>query len=59
RAYPTAPGNPPDVSTINLVPGRDDANLALVKLGTGGTVSFFTPVGTTDLVVDVSGYFRR
>lgn len=59
RVFPTTAGNPlPDVSTINLTYGRDEANLAVVRLGDGGGVSFYSHSAPTDLVVDVAGYFR-
>ena len=60
RTFPTTvPATVPDISTINLVPGRDEANLAVVKLGAGGKVGFFPATADVDLVVDVGGYFRR
>lgn len=60
RVFPTTdPATLPDVSSLNLVPGRDEANLTIVGPGVGGRVSFYTHTAATDLVVDVSGYFRR
>jgi sugar lactone lactonase YvrE len=54
-AWPT--GQPqPLVSTLNSVNGTVLANAAIVPAGTGGAVSFFA-TNTTDLVVDVNGYF--
>lgn len=60
RVFPTTvPATLPDVSSLNLVPGRDEANLVIARLGVGGKVSFFTFTADTDLIVDVSGYFRK
>ena len=45
----------PLASTLNLVPGEDRANLALVRIGADGLVCAFTQSGA-HLVVDVEGY---
>jgi hypothetical protein len=55
-AYPT--GRPrPAVSTINFTRGETRANRAIVPVGAGGKISLYNAVGTTQLVVDVAGYF--
>jgi hypothetical protein len=46
----------PTASTLNSLDGTILANAAIVPAGTGGAVSFFA-TNTTDLVVDVNGYF--
>jgi hypothetical protein len=54
-AWPT--GQPqPVVSTLNSLDGTILANAAIVPAGSGGAVSFFA-TNTTDLVVDIDGYF--
>ncbi len=54
--YPS--GSPqPLASNLNFVPRQTVPNRVLVKLGTGGQVSLFNPTGTTDVVVDVAGWF--
>lgn len=54
-AWPT--GQPqPNVSTLNSFNGTILANAAIVPAGTGGAVTFFAS-NTTDLVVDINGYF--
>ncbi|MFS0704312.1 S8 family serine peptidase [Cellulomonas sp. 179-A 9B4 NHS] len=59
RAFPTTvPATLPEVSSINLVRGRDEANLAVLPVGDGGRTTFYSHTAATDLVVDVSGYFR-
>ncbi|WP_258724374.1 S8 family serine peptidase [Cellulomonas sp. NS3] len=60
RVFPTTtPATLPLVSNLNLVAGRDEPNLVIVRPGTGGRVSFYAPSSTLHLVADVSGYFRR
>lgn len=46
----------PLVATLNSPDGSILANAAIVPAGTGGAVSFFA-TNTTDLVVDMNGYF--
>jgi hypothetical protein len=46
----------PVVSTLNSPDGRVKANAAILAGGNGGTVSVFAS-DTTDLVLDVNGYF--
>ncbi|HEY3548659.1 MAG TPA: hypothetical protein VGK17_21500, partial [Propionicimonas sp.] len=59
RVFPaSASGEIPLVSNLNVVMGRDEPNLALVRLGTGGAVSVYSQTADLGLVVDVSGYFR-
>ena len=57
QVFPT--GNPPATrtSTLNLVPRRDIANLAVASLGTGGATTLHVSQFSTNLVVDVNGYF--
>jgi hypothetical protein len=54
-AWPTGQGQP-FVSTMNSYAGTVIANAAIVPAGTGGAVSFFASE-TTDVVVDINGYF--
>src|SRR6202789_2811485 len=54
--WPT--GHPqPIVSTLNSPDGRIKANAAIVAGGNGGEISVYAS-DTTDLVLDVSGYFN-
>jgi hypothetical protein len=60
RVFPPAPdGRVPLVSNLNLVAGRTEPNLAVVRLGTGRVMSFYSESARLDLVVDVAGYYRR
>lgn len=60
RAYPTPdPGDAavPVVSTVNLPPYSNVANLAVVRIGTDGSIRLRNDAGTLDAVVDISGYY--
>ena len=46
----------PLASTLNALDARTKANAVIVEAGTGGAVSFYAN-GTTDLVIDIYGYF--
>jgi adhesin/invasin len=47
----------PTASDLNWVAGQTIPNLTLATLSSTGTSSFFNFVGSTDLVLDLSGYF--
>ncbi len=49
----------PLASILNLLPGADTPNLAIVKVGPDGTVNLYNFQGDTHLVADVMGYFPR
>ena len=48
---------PPHAATINFGRGETRANRAIVPVGQDGKISFYNATGTTDLLVDVGGYF--
>jgi hypothetical protein len=52
-----AGGVTPLASNLNFVPGQTVPNRVVVKVGTGGQVSLFNGTGSTDVVVDVGGWF--
>jgi len=54
-AWPTGQAQPL-ASTLNSLNGAVLANAAIVPAGSGGATSFFA-TNTTDLVVDINGYF--
>ncbi|MEZ0447688.1 S8 family serine peptidase [Cellulomonas sp. ICMP 17802] len=59
RVFPTTvPATLPDIATINLAPGRDESNLAIVRVGDAGRVTLYARSSDTHLVVDAFGYFR-
>jgi len=47
----------PAVSTLNALTGTVTANAAIVPAGTGGEILAFAAGNSTDLVVDINGYF--
>jgi len=47
----------PGTSGINTHAGERTANAVTVKVGAGGKASVFNSAGSTDLVVDISGYY--
>jgi hypothetical protein len=47
----------PTTSDLNFVRGLTVPNLVVVKLGTGGSIDIFNGYGTTDVVVDVVGWY--
>jgi hypothetical protein len=57
--YPAGSAQPL-ASTINFRAGIVRANNAVLSIGTGGQISVFCgmPSGTTDFVLDVTGYFE-
>jgi hypothetical protein len=52
--------SPPLTSTLNFRTGVVRANNAVLHLGTGGqiSVSCSMPSGTTNFILDVTGYFE-
>jgi len=47
----------PNASNLNLRAGVTTPNMVIVALGAGGQISLFNEAGTTDLIVDVLGWF--
>jgi hypothetical protein len=47
----------PAVSNLNFVPGVTVANLVTVPLSSSGAVSIYNHAGSTNVVVDVEGYY--
>ncbi|EWC59074.1 hypothetical protein UO65_5626 [Actinokineospora spheciospongiae] len=57
--YPTAHADGtarPPVSNVNFAPGQTVSNAVIAPVGADGKVSLFANA-TTDVVVDVTGYF--
>jgi hypothetical protein len=48
----------PDASNLNLNPGSDRSNLAVVKVGSNGKIRLFVAEAGTHLIFDVFGYFK-
>lgn len=47
----------PITSNLNLTPGRDTANGAVVPLGTNAKMALYNNLGSTELIADVAGFF--
>ncbi len=47
----------PNASNLNYVAGKTIANMVIVPVGVGGNVSLFNEAGTTDVLVDLLGWF--
>jgi subtilisin family serine protease len=54
--YPTGTSKP-DASNINFVAGQTIPNMAIVKVGVGGKITIYNEQGSTDVVIDVVGWF--
>jgi len=54
--HPTGEARPL-AANLNFIAGDTVSNRAMVKLGTGGRVTIYNNAGSTDVVVDVGGWF--
>lgn len=54
--YPTGTSRPL-ASNINFVAGQTIPNMAIVKVGVGGKITVYNEQGSTDVVIDVVGWF--
>ncbi|SCE71428.1 hypothetical protein GA0074695_0517 [Micromonospora viridifaciens] len=57
-AYPAGEARP-DASSVNFAKGWLGSNNVTVKLGSGGKVSIYNRNGSTDVVVDVVGFYAK
>ncbi|MFI5861443.1 PKD domain-containing protein [Streptomyces sp. NPDC051546] len=57
-AYPD-PAKRPATSNLNVEPGKDKSNQAVVPVGPNGTITLFTNTGSTHLVLDAVGYYGK
>jgi hypothetical protein len=48
----------PNVSDLNVVAGLTVPNLVVVKLGANGKIGIYSRYGSTDVVVDVLGWYN-
>ncbi|MDH4144238.1 MAG: hypothetical protein OEY23_03610, partial [Acidimicrobiia bacterium] len=56
-AWPTGT-NRPTASSINFTPGQTIANGITVGLGTNGQLDLYNPSGTTDVIIDITGWYQ-
>ena len=47
----------PNASNLNFTPGQTVANMVIVPIGPSGAISIFNETGSTDVLVDVLGWF--
>ncbi|WP_407837561.1 PKD domain-containing protein [Streptomyces sp. DSM 116496] len=57
-AYPD-PAKRPATSNLNVEPGKDKSNQAIVPVGPNGTITLFTNTGSTHLILDAVGYYGK
>jgi N-acetylneuraminic acid mutarotase len=55
--WPGDIGSPPVVSDLNWVAGDTVPNLVVVKLGSNQAINIYNLAGTTDVIVDVVGWY--
>jgi hypothetical protein len=48
----------PLASQLNYGAGQTRANNAIVPLGPGGDLAVYCGLGSTDFIIDVTGYFK-
>jgi hypothetical protein len=58
-AFPTGRTDGPTTSVVNAMAGADIANAAPVQLAPDGSISVYNNQGTTDVIVDVVGWYTR
>ena len=47
-----------NASNLNLDPGQTDSDLDVATIGSGGKISIYNNLGSSDVVVDVQGYYE-
>ncbi|TMK89018.1 MAG: hypothetical protein E6G57_03710 [Actinobacteria bacterium] len=55
-AYPNG-SSVPTASNLNFGPGQTVPNLVVVRVGSGGMVNIYNAAGSTDVIVDVAGWY--
>jgi RHS repeat-associated protein len=58
KAYPNGPP-PPDGTALNFQNAETVANLAVVPVSSDGKITLLAAGGTTDVIVDVQGWYTR
>jgi len=56
RVYPSGT-TPPNASNINFLAGQTIPNMVIVKLGVDGKIAIYNEQGSTQVIVDVVGWF--
>ena len=47
----------PTASDLNWTPGLTVPNLVVVKVGSDGKIKLYNPAGSTDVIIDVVGWY--
>ncbi len=55
---PSTPSSEPIVSDLNWYQGETRANLVVVEIGANNSVNVYNALGSTDVIVDVMGYYE-
>jgi hypothetical protein len=58
RASPAGTQLASPSSNLNVTGGLAESNLVTVPLGQNGAVDFYNAIGSTDLIVDLAGYYE-
>ncbi|MFI1148423.1 PKD domain-containing protein [Streptomyces sp. NPDC020817] len=53
------PDKRPATSNLNLEPGKDKSNQAIVPVGPDGTITLYTNTGSTHLILDAVGWYAK
>ena len=56
--WPSDAASQPTASDLNYVAGQTSPNLVVVRLGADGSVSLYNAAGSTDVIIDVVGYYN-
>jgi hypothetical protein len=56
--FPTGAARPL-ASSLNFLAGETRPNEIVAKVGTNGTVTIYNAAGSTHVVVDIVGWFRK
>ncbi len=54
---PASGSTVPNISDINWNMGNTVANLVVVKIGSNDSINIYNAIGSTDVIVDVMGYY--
>ncbi|MFB7467191.1 PKD domain-containing protein [Streptomyces sp. NPDC056224] len=55
----TEPDKRPSTSNLNVEPGKDKSNQAIVPVGPNGTITLYTNTGSTHMILDAVGYYAK
>jgi len=56
--WPSDAASQPTASDLNYVAGQTSPNLVVVRLGADGSISLYNAAGSTDVIIDVVGYYN-